>query len=48
MSVTKEMKKFVRDTLESRGVAQEIKTVEIRIQDLRSKEAYYLADRIKV
>ncbi|MCL7383377.1 MAG: hypothetical protein LZ172_03380 [Thaumarchaeota archaeon] len=47
-NLIEEVYRSVMEALESRGVVREIKTVEIRIQELRSKEAYYLADRIKV
>jgi hypothetical protein len=33
-SVTKEIKKFVRDTLDSRGVVQEIRTVEFDLDEI--------------
>jgi hypothetical protein len=33
-SVTKEIIKFVRDTLESRGVIQEVRTVEVGLEEL--------------
>ena len=33
-SVTKEIKKFVRDSLDSRGVVQEIRTVEFDLDEI--------------
>jgi hypothetical protein len=34
-SVTKEIKKFVRDVLENRGVIQGIRTVEVGLEELK-------------
>jgi hypothetical protein len=44
MSVTREIKRFVRDALESRGVIQGVRTVEVGLEELEKYLEYASLD----